>query len=238
MSRNKHRGADEFLDGLKNAEKYMKILEREKRNRAAWDSLEHREKIAAWNTEIPHKSPASRALAATSMCQLPLCGRPTISLMGESLGICYPHGTRIAEYFDIMGEDFQTKLDRVVRIEGSARANRLEQRKVEARKISPGWIYYLLVGDRIKIGYSTDVKRRLRQYPPDSPLLALHPGTKTLEHDMHVKFAGCKAAGREWFLDTPEIRQHITQVINDFGEPDHARYEHRGQHNNPMRRAS
>jgi hypothetical protein len=55
---------------------------------------------------------------------------------------------------------------------------------------------------------------------------------------MHVRFVGSRAAGREWFLDSPELRDHIKAVIEQYGEPDRARYEHRGQRRNRRLKAS
>lgn len=228
MSRNKHRGAGDFIDGLKNAEKYQRIFERERRNREAWDSLTRRQQIAAMNADRVNGSPMSRAIAMTQACCLPMCDEPTITLAGQSLGICYKHAIPVEIYMDINTEDFEVKVARVKRHEAAARRQRIEERQFESRLLSPGWIYYLLVADRIKIGYTIDVKRRLKSYPPGSPLLAVHPGTKRLEHEMYAKFVGSRAAGREWFLDTPELREHIKEVIDQFGEPDRARYEHHG----------
>lgn len=238
MSRNKHRGAEEFLDGLKNAEKYAQQFEIEKRNRDAWDSLEHRQQIAAWNAEKARKSPASRAIASTTTCQLPQCDRSVITLAGESLGICYIHGMAVATYFDIVSEDMEQKHARIDRIEKAGLKAAREDRQAESRRMSPGWIYYVIIDGHIKIGYTKDVKRRLTAYPFNSPLLAMHPGTLQLETEMHSKFAGSRAAGREYFLDTPELRNHIKEVIERFGEPDRARYERRGQRQNKRLKAS
>src|SRR5690554_2780796 len=47
--------------------------------------------------------------------------------------------------------------------------------------ISPGWVYYIRVGDTIKIGFSQDVSQRMRTYPPNAELLAAHPGTLETE---------------------------------------------------------
>lgn len=180
-----------------------------------------------------------RANRAMAKCQMPDCTKPAIRLMDIPLGICVGHGMDVATYFDVMAEDY-TRDERKRDILAMRRFLQIEREEIAeraqaSRKITPGWVYYLLVADRIKIGYTIDVKRRLRSYPPGSQLLALHPGTKQLEHDMHAKFAGARAAGREWFLDTPELRQHIKDVIEQFGEPDRARYEHHGTGRNKSR---
>lgn len=230
MGRGKHRDADHFLANLKNAEKYAAQAELERRQRAAWESLSRKEQIAAHNANNALHSPMHEAIAATTVCQLPMCDRPPITMAGESLGVCYNHAVNIATWWDIQGEDFRTQLARVDRIEKAAARDRIEQQRAELRANSPGWIYYVHVGDIIKIGFTRDVRQRMRNYPPMSPLLAMHPGTLTLEKELHQQFAGSRSHGREWFLDTPELRDHIKVVIEQFGEPDRARYEWRDQH--------
>jgi hypothetical protein len=188
---------------------------------------------ALWNAEYGRRSQMERRIERTEFCQLPGCDKFTIRLAGRSLGICDLHAMPVVQWSAIVMDEHEQRMLKADvearRLHRERRFDRAEERRREKARTEPGWIYYLLVGERIKIGYTVDVRRRLRAYPPDSPLLALHPGTKQTEHDMHVKFAGSKAAGREWFLDTPEIRAHIKQVIEQFGEPDRPRYEHRGQ---------
>lgn len=102
-----------------------------------------------------------------------------------------------------------------------------EQARARARGQQPGWIYYVRVGDQVKIGYSADVKRRMRAYPPDSHLLAVHPGTRELETELHQRFAGSRAAGREWFRETVDLVEHMAQVVAQFGEPTRHRHHFR-----------
>ena len=102
-----------------------------------------------------------------------------------------------------------------------AAEERKKQEALEAtwktgRWIEPGWVYYLLVGDRIKIGFTKDIHQRLKQYPPNSELLAAHPGTPKVEREMHHKFLHLLANGREWFTVSDEIMQHIEKVCEDF----------------------
>lgn len=229
----KHKGLDSILRRLEfeeRAEKLRQEIDAERKLHEELQILTPAEQVLDWNRRRVRKSASDRAILRTVTCQMPKCDRDVIRLAGDSLGICYQHAAAIEDYFNIIGEDFQNKLARVDRIERVAKEQEMEARAAESRRHHPGWIYYILVGDRIKIGYSTDPKRRFRSYPPDSLLLAMHPGTKQLESEMHAKFAGSRAAGREWFLDTPELRDHIKDVLGQFGEPDRARYEHRGQH--------
>lgn len=247
MSRKHRRSAapleDDDLDAVRQdiratVDRWKAREQREYDEQRATAALTPQEATAYTNSLIRGRS-RRRSWDGMDNCLIPKCERPAIRLMDKPLGVCVGHGMDIATYFDVMVEDFTRDerkrnviaMRRFLRIE----RERIEERAAATRKVTPGWIYYLLVADRIKIGYTVDVKRRLRSYPPGSPLLALHPGTKQLEGEMHAKFAGSRAAGREWFLDTPEIRDHIKEVITEFGEPDRARYEHHGTGRNKSR---
>lgn len=180
----------------------------------------------------------AQARATLAECVIPGCGFQTFG----PTGLCIHCASFVVNYWDDQKDELDADLSREAmrerRVQKRLREMHEETRARESRRQQPGWIYYLLIDGRIKIGYSADVKRRLKAYPPDTPLLALHPGTKELEGELHRQFVGCRAAGREWFLDVPEIREHIKQVIAQFGEPDRARYEHRGQRANPRLKAS
>lgn len=89
----------------------------------------------------------------------------------------------------------------------------------------PGWVYYIRVGDTIKIGFSKDVAQRMRTYPPNAELLAAHPGTLDLEKQVQRKFAADLSRGREWFTQSEELMEHIAQVAERFGDPSHMAYE-------------
>ena len=91
-----------------------------------------------------------------------------------------------------------------------------EQRWRKETIAHPGWIYYLLVGDLVKIGYTVDPSQRMKQYPPNSSLLATHPGTLKTERQMHSKFWNSLAKGREWFTPTSDLIEHIKEARNTY----------------------
>ena len=76
----------------------------------------------------------------------------------------------------------------------------------------PGYVYYLQVGDRIKIGFTAFMEDRMRAYPPNSKLLAVHPGTMELEKATHSRFKLSLADGREWFHPSEKLTEHIADV--------------------------
>lgn len=84
----------------------------------------------------------------------------------------------------------------------------------------PGIVYYIRTGGRIKIGHSTRLAQRLAQYPPDTEILYLAAGDKTLEVSEHRRFSAYLADGREWFQDRPEVTDLIAAMATS-----HQRWE-------------
>ncbi|WP_343466367.1 GIY-YIG nuclease family protein [Rhodococcus aetherivorans] len=80
-----------------------------------------------------------------------------------------------------------------------------------------GCVYYLQVGDRIKIGFSTRPEKRLAQYPPGSRLIAIRRGTRKTERAEHIRYDKYLADGREWFHYSEEMEQDI--CIEDHRAP-------------------
>lgn len=95
-------------------------------------------------------------------------------------------------------------------------APRLKQVKVE--NDFPGWVYYLRVGDRIKIGHSMDPDRRLSAYPPGSELIAIRKGSRKMERAEHIRYDVHLAEGREWFLYSDELAEDI--CVEDDSRPE------------------
>lgn len=96
----------------------------------------------------------------------------------------------------------------------------------------PGFVYYLQVGEHIKVGYSVDVRQRMRAYPPGSVLLAVEPGSPDLERQRHREFAGSLLDGREWFRRDAPLQEHIDQIVMVHGDPRRFRHSfrsHRGR---------
>lgn len=110
------------------------------------------------------------------------------------------------EYRDIVRGEFKGLSQR------RAAANAGEKTRKRYLSNRPGHVYYLRVADRVKIGFTTDLYSRMMQYPPNSVLLATHPGTPALEKDMHLRFAKLLADGREWFYPHEELTAHIDEV--------------------------
>lgn len=91
--------------------------------------------------------------------------------------------------------------------------------QVQPKPRTDGTVYYLRSGGFIKIGWTSDLTKRMRSYPPDTTLLATQPGTRADEAAIHRRFAHLTTHGREWFPLAPQISEHIDKVIAEHGAP-------------------
>lgn len=71
-------------------------------------------------------------------------------------------------------------------------------------------VYYIRFGDRIKIGTTTNLQRRLTALPHDEVLFT-EPGSYELEQQRHRQFNRHLIAGREWFEAHPDLLNFITE---------------------------
>lgn len=83
-------------------------------------------------------------------------------------------------------------------------------------------VYYLrqrdAVGDRIKIGTTTNPRQRLARIPHQD-LLAFERGDRVLERRRHAEFAGSRYPGTEWFRVTPALLEHVRVVGAGVQDP-------------------
>lgn len=71
-------------------------------------------------------------------------------------------------------------------------------------------VYYLRFGDRVKIGLSSDLARRLGNLPYDE-ILGLEHGARGLEMRRHRQFAHLRLSG-EWFVAADELIDFIKRL--------------------------
>ncbi|MFD4457683.1 GIY-YIG nuclease family protein [Nocardia sp. NPDC058480] len=79
-----------------------------------------------------------------------------------------------------------------------------------AAEIKPSIVYYLQFGDRIKIGTTINLQRRLGEIPHDR-VLAIEPGGRALERQRHKEFAEERLTG-EWFEPSQRLLAHIKKL--------------------------
>ncbi|MFK0045520.1 GIY-YIG nuclease family protein [Streptomyces sp. NPDC090741] len=99
---------------------------------------------------------------------------------------------------------------------------RAELAEVEAKTALPGMrpvsecddrknvVYYIRFGDRIKIGTTKDLRRRLAALPHDE-LLAVEPGGYDIEASRHRQFQPHRISG-DWFKAHADLASHAACV--------------------------
>jgi hypothetical protein len=71
-----------------------------------------------------------------------------------------------------------------------------------------GTVYFARVEGLIKIGWSSNVSKRMRELRADA-LFHTFPGTRNDESAMHALFSAYLVKGREWFRPAPELMSYI-----------------------------
>lgn len=132
-----------------------------------------------------------------SMCCAPNCDKAS-SKQVASLPLCIPHYNRLENHIaDNIAPD-HAKLNRFLE-------------KVTRRE----WVYFVRLGEPIKVGFSTQVASRVRSYAAYGQgveVLGLELGGRDLEARLHRRFAPHKAVvgfSRELFDPAPELLDYI-----------------------------
>lgn len=82
-----------------------------------------------------------------------------------------------------------------------------------------GWVYYLNVGGRLKIGFEKHFGSRLRAYPPGTEVLGRRQGTLADEQAEHQRCQPWRVAGREWY----DINESTLRVVEEANAIEAAR---------------
>jgi hypothetical protein len=157
----------------------------------------------------------------TIVCVMPGCKKtrsklPDLHLCNAHLAIIHDQVEADPEMLRIIGK--QTMADRLKYLESFYEYATRE--KPPANRPTDGTIYYVQSGGHIKIGWTSDLTKRMRQYPPNCQLLATHPGTRADELKLHKMFAAHRSHGREWYPLAPAVLHHIDMMKAKHGEPD------------------
>lgn len=137
------------------------------------------------------------------------CGQPAIEDL--VFAICETHAIRVFRYMsqllDNLSDDplFMAK----VFLEDIEKTRARERREMAARDEV---VYYVQIGDHIKIGYTSRLKQRMNAYPATRKLLATEPGSYQDELARHQQFRHLLAAGNEWFHPGLDLIAHINEL--------------------------
>lgn len=84
------------------------------------------------------------------------------------------------------------------------------QHEAKPRRERPYVVYYMRIGNRVKIGTTSDIKRRLATINPEE-LLATEPGGYDLEKQRHQQFNHLRSHG-EWFAYEDALKDHVQEL--------------------------
>lgn len=125
---------------------------------------------------------------------------------------------KVERQAQIYAEGDIRRLERKVSLlEGMLQAER--ERGKRAPATTDGVVYFLKSNGFMKIGWTSDLDQRLKQYDPDARVLAVKPGTRKDETALHKKFADLKTHRREWFGITPRLMEEVERTVREHGEP-------------------
>lgn len=92
-------------------------------------------------------------------------------------------------------------------IQPMRRASRGRFRNVQ---VDGAVVYYMRIGNRVKIGTSTNLAKRLQAINPEE-LMAVESGGADKERIRHEQFAALRTHG-EWFRLEPPLTDHIAEI--------------------------
>lgn len=136
------------------------------------------------------------------------CPRPPIE--GAPYPICVKHAAELFQFLH-NGLARETPLASAIRALETYDSGE-HNREVPVPGLGTPVVYYLRVGNHIKIGYSINLSARMRGYPPDAEILAIEPGTAELEKSRHDQFRHQLRMGREWFAPSLDLIMHIEEL--------------------------
>lgn len=82
-----------------------------------------------------------------------------------------------------------------------------------------GDIYFIRIGELIKVGWTRDMWSRLKSYGASAELLVCYPGTRDDETNLHRQLTPARAKGREWYHDGDVIAGFIEDALRLYGPP-------------------
>lgn len=152
-------------------------------------------------------------------CRWPACHVEPIE---REIPLCERHFQYIGERFmqerSILGGSFV----REARPSPEEREAEWQAREDERARLleEQSVVYYVRIGDRVKIGFSANLRQRLIALRlDDSAILATEPGGRMLETQRHREFAEERVGRREDFNPSRRLLAHIKSVREQHGRP-------------------
>lgn len=170
-----------------------------------------------------------------SVCLVPGCGKELLGYFGRTkhedprwrdaevrLPMCLKHLSVAHSQFSMSGTPRGLLLEATVLVLERAEAKRQELQDAEkaARLASiDGDMYFIRLNEMVKVGWTRNLRSRLRAYGASAELLVHYPATRHDETNLHRQLRPALAKGREWYEDGPIIQRFIADAIAKHGPP-------------------
>jgi hypothetical protein len=120
------------------------------------------------------------------------------TVVEDVVPVCRRHAIEIWKQVQLTLPPAETAHQHEVRLQAD------EARRAGVRQ-EQGWIYFLELDEKIKVGWTSNLEKRLRSYPPHARVVVSYPATRADERDMHRTLRTELVAGREWYGRTPLV---------------------------------
>lgn len=166
-----------------------------------------------------------------SVCLVPGCGQnlmiyggfipPEDRNVNTTLPLCFNHAVMIWQQVQRdrwLPEVIETAEQLHARHVAEEAARQHEQAQAfKARR--DGLMYFVRINDLVKVGWTRDFRRRLKEYGAGAVVLCHYPATSDDETTLHRQLRSVLAKGREWYHDGDVIQLFVTQAIERHGPP-------------------
>lgn len=142
------------------------------------------------------RKPAEHPHGGRYICNMEQCERDASDRVG--IALCERHIEKAwAAYQVLMGANVPPKQE----------DSKRDTKSLDAR----GTVYVIRVQDMIKIGWTSNPERRMRDLEADA-ILHYQPGTRRDEYKLQSRCIDHLVKGREWFNTSPEMIRFVKDL--------------------------
>jgi hypothetical protein len=146
-----------------------------------------------------------------STLSLPRDVSRTLPLCGRHLVIIFKSGADLDQDPDVLEARKRW---------GRQQADQLDREDREVNNDgAEGHIYFVRQNGLVKVGWSSKLRNRLKQYGANVEILCHFPATRADETNLHRQLRPYLARGREWYEDCRLIHDVVAGYIKQHGEP-------------------
>lgn len=200
-----------------------------------WHEIRERQTEAYNDRELRQRAARVAEGIDWSVCVVPGCGEEiTVGVFRNvqpsnrrdpslELPICFRHAAVVVEMM-LPALAREGRFVEAIADLNEERAKRQKREEVDrqARFMARenGDIYFVRVGDLVKVGWTRNLWSRLKSYGASAELLVSYPATRQDETNLHRQLTPARAKGREWYEDGAVIAHFIDEALTKYGPPE------------------